>query len=206
MTFTQIKLPFAYESLEPIIDTTTMHVHYDKHHKTYTDKFNIAITENKLENKNIEELFSQISKLPTSIRNNGGGFWNHNFFFEGLIDKKQDMSTTFKKILETEFTSFDKFKELLSNAALNQFGSGWAWLGYNTKTKKLVIFSTPNQDNSLMDIWPEKIIPLLTIDVWEHAYYLKYQNMRATWISEFFKIINWKKVEERYQNALKNKW
>jgi len=197
MTHELPKLPYAYNALEPWIDAQTMEIHHSKHHAAYTEKFNTAIKDAKIENISVEEIFESISKYPAAVRNNGGGYWNHNFYWGSIAPnaggepKKTMMETIIK-----DFGSFEKFKEGFSAAALNRFGSGWAWLILSDE--KLKVISTPNQDNPLMDIAEIKGTPLLCIDVWEHAYYLKYQNKRADYITNFWNVINWEEVEKRY--------
>ncbi|MDD5163601.1 MAG: superoxide dismutase [Candidatus ainarchaeum sp.] len=195
-------LPYAYDSLEPFIDEQTMHIHHDKHHQAYTDKLNSALEKYpKLFEKKPEELLKGLSKLPKEIReqvrNHGGGFVNHSFFWP-LLKKDVSFSGEIALAINARFGNFEKFKEDFSKAALGQFGSGWAWLVLNKG--KLEIVSTSNQDSPLS----EGKIPLLTIDVWEHAYYLKYQNKRADYVSAFFNVINWEQVNSNFLNA-KNK-
>lgn len=197
MTYEQVKLSYGYDALEPYIDAQTMEIHYSKHHATYTEKFNAAAKEAGLENLSAEEIFKNISKYPAAVRNNGGGYFNHNFYWLSMAPNAGgEPKGEIKAALEKDFGSFDKFKEEFSSAALNRFGSGWAWLVLNDG--KLKVTSTPNQDNPLMDITEEKGIPLLCIDVWEHAYYLKYQNKRPDYIANFWNVINWDEVEKRF--------
>jgi Fe-Mn family superoxide dismutase len=214
MTYTLPKLNFEYNALEPFMDAQTVQIHHSKHHQTYTDKLNEAVSKHpELFEKKPEELLkNNLSLIPedikTAVRNHGGGYVNHCFFWEIIAPEKQNPSDKFKKIIEKEFENFDKFKEQFSNAALTQFGSGWAWLvlttdapgkGVHRAVKKLKVYNLPNQDSPIS----KGDMPLLTIDVWEHAYYLKYQNKRADFITNFFNIINWKKVEEIYKSATK---
>lgn len=192
------KLPFAYDELEPYIDTTTMKVHYEKHHQAYYDNFIKAIANTPLAHEDdVKVIFAQISKLSPAIRNNAGGYWNHRFFWKELRphDHKLPFGQSAEAINKT-FGSFDTFKEQFKQAALQRFGSGWAWL-VNTD-KGLVIASTPNQDNPFMDIAEVKGRPIIGLDVWEHAYYLKYQNRRADYIDAFWNVINWDFVEKKY--------
>jgi Fe-Mn family superoxide dismutase len=196
MVFKQVKLPCGYSDLEPVIDTDTMHFHYDKHHKAYTDKFNKAVMDEKLGEFTAQEIFARVSNYSKAVRNNGGGWWNHNFFFEALSSEKQNPSKKMLKLINDSFGSYEKFKEQFSQAAATCFGSGWAWLGLKDDGE-LEIYSTANQDNALMDICEFNSKPILNLDVWEHAYYLKYKNARPEWIENFFEIINWKKVEKR---------
>jgi Fe-Mn family superoxide dismutase len=195
-------LPYAYDALEPYIDARTMEIHYDRHHRAYFNNFTAAIKGTNLENSNIEQIFSKVSAAGDAVRNNGGGFYNHVFFWNNLAPKSAGPSAELSAALIKEFGSFDKFKELFSNSAKTRFGSGWAWL-YLTADKKLAVGSTPNQDNTLMDVSTIKGTPLLTIDVWEHAYYLKYQNKRADYIDAFWNIVNWEEVSRRYNAAVK---
>ena len=195
-------LPFAYDALEPYIDARTMEIHYDKHHRAYFNNFVNAIKGTPMESMEIEDIFKNISTHGDVIRNNSGGYYNHTLFWNNLAKGSSGPSNDLKTALEKTFGSFDKFKETFSNAAKTRFGSGWAWLFINTE-KALSIASTPNQDNTLMDLSPVKGIPLLTLDVWEHAYYLKYQNKRADYIDAFWNVINWEEVNKRYQLAIK---
>jgi len=195
-------LPFAYNALEPYIDARTMEIHYDRHHRTYFNNFTAAIKGTNLENSTIEQIFARVSEAGDAIRNNGGGFYNHVFFWNNLAAKSAGPSPELSAALTKTFGSFDKFRETFSNAAKTRFGSGWAWL-YLTADKKLAVGSTPNQDNPLMDVSAIKGIPLLTLDVWEHAYYLKYQNKRADYVDAFWNVVNWEEVSRRYQEAVR---
>jgi Fe-Mn family superoxide dismutase len=179
-----------------------MEIHYDKHHRAYFNNFVNAIKGTPMESMKIEDIFENISTHGDAIRNNGGGYYNHTLFWNNLAKGSSGPSNDLKTALEKTFGSFDKFKETFSNAAKTRFGSGWAWLYLNTE-KALAVASTPNQDNTLMDLSPVKGIPLLTLDVWEHAYYLKYQNKRADYIDAFWNVVNWEEVNKRYQLALK---
>jgi len=195
-------LPFAYNALEPYVDARTMEIHYDKHHRAYFTNFTAAIKGTPLENNTIEQIFSKVSAAGDAVRNNGGGFYNHFFFWNNLSAGSAGLSPELSAALNKSFGSFDKFKEVFSNSAKTRFGSGWAWL-YLTSDRKLEVGSTPNQDNPLMDVSPIKGTPLLVIDVWEHAYYLKYQNKRADYVDAFWNIVNWEEVSRRYREALK---
>lgn len=195
-------LPYAYDALEPYIDARTMEIHYDRHHRTYFNNFVNAIKGTDLDNQSIEKIFASVSKTSDAVRNNGGGFYNHVFFWNNLAPKSAGPSAELSAAIEKEFGSFDKFKELFNNSAKSRFGSGWAWL-YLTADKKLAVGSTPNQDNPLMDVSPVKGTPLLALDVWEHAYYLKYQNKRADYVDAFWNVVNWEEVGRRYQEAKK---
>ena len=195
-------LPFAYNALEPYIDARTMEIHYDKHHRTYYTNFMNAVKGTPLEGKPLGEIFASMSKQTDAIRNNGGGYYNHLFFWNNLAAGTKGPSTELSAAITKTFGSLDKLKELFNNAAKTRFGSGWAWL-YLGADKNLAIASSPNQDNPLMDISPVKGTPLLALDVWEHAYYLKYQNKRADYADAFWNIINWDEVNRRYTQALK---
>jgi Fe-Mn family superoxide dismutase len=191
-------LPYAYNALEPYIDAATMELHYSKHHRGYYDNFMKAIAGTEMETLSLEELFAQVSKLPVAVRNMGGGYYNHVLFWENLSPKPGEPSALLKAAVEKRFGSWDEFKAAFNKAALSVFGSGWAWLV--VADGKLEITATPNQDNPLMDVAVLKGQPLLAIDVWEHAYYLKYQNRRAEYIEAFWKVINWNEVNRRYQS------
>lgn len=198
MPFTVPALPYAYEALEPHIDKQTMQIHHDKHHQAYVDNLNKAIAGTENENKSIEELVKNAGSISPAVRNNGGGHWNHSFFWESLAPNAGgNPDAKLADAINDAFGSFNDFKEKFNNAGITRFGSGWAWLG--SKDGKLVICSTPNQDNPLMDVAECKCTPILGCDVWEHAYYLKYQNKRADYLNAFWNVVNWKKVAERYQ-------
>jgi len=192
------ELPYAYNALEPTIDAKTMEIHYSKHHKAYYNNFLAAIKETPAANLDLKSLFAEISKQPAVVRNNGGGYYNHNLFWENMTPVKTTPSATLKAAIEKDFGSVDKFKEEFAGAAKKQFGSGWAWLVLG-KDGKLFVSSTPNQDNPLMDVADKKGTPLLCIDVWEHAYYLKYQNLRAEYVDNFWNIVNWDVVSKRFE-------
>jgi superoxide dismutase, Fe-Mn family len=195
-------LPYAYDALEPYIDAKTMEIHYDKHHRAYFNNYVTAIKGTKLESQPVNEIFATISKQTEAVRNNGGGLYNHSFFWNNLAKGPGKPSTALSAELNKAFGSFDKFKETFSNAAKTRFGSGWAWL-FLKDDKTLAVGSTPNQDNPLMDVAQIKGVPLLALDVWEHAYYLKYQNRRPEYVDAFWNVVNWQEVEKRYQAALK---
>ena len=195
-------LPYAYNALEPYIDARTMEIHYDKHHRTYYTNFMNAVKGTPLEGKPLSEIFASMSKQTDAVRNNSGGYYNHLFFWKNLAAGTNVPSKELSAAITQTFGSLDKLKELFNNAAKARFGSGWAWL-YLGADKKLAIASSPNQDNTLMDISPVKGTPLLALDVWEHAYYLKYQNKRADYAEAFWNIINWEEVSRRYAQALK---
>jgi superoxide dismutase, Fe-Mn family len=190
-------LPYAYDALEPYIDKMTMEIHYDKHHRGYFTKFSNEVKGTELENMSMSELFAGVSKRSAGVRNNGGGFYNHTLFWNNMSPKKSQPSESLKKAIEAEFGNMDKFKELFSDAAKTRFGSGWAWLVKNADGK-LEVGSTPNQDNPLMDVSTIKGSPLLALDVWEHAYYLKYQNKRPDYVEAFWNLVNWEEVSRRF--------
>ncbi|MEK6855183.1 MAG: superoxide dismutase [Nanoarchaeota archaeon] len=195
------KLSYNYDSLEPYIDAKTMEIHYTKHHKTYVDKLNSALEKHpKLQKMRVEELLRDIDSVPKEIRtavvNHGGGHLNHSLFWEILSPKKQAPYGNIAKSIEKTFGNFENFKKQFTDIALSKFGSGWAWLLVNNKGK-LEIISTSNQDSPLMD----SKTPILGLDVWEHAYYLKYQNRRNEYVEAFFNIINWNKVNELFKEA-----
>ncbi len=195
-------LPYAYDALEPWIDARTMEIHYDKHHRAYYTNFTNAVKGTAWENASFDKIFAEISKAGDAIRNNGGGFYNHILFWRNMSKDTGKPSAELTAALNKTFGSFDKFKETFSNAGKSRFGSGWAWL-YLAADKKLAIGSTPNQDNLLMDISPIKGKALLALDVWEHAYYLKYQNKRPDYIEAWWNVVNWNEVNKRYTDALK---
>jgi Fe-Mn family superoxide dismutase len=196
-------LPYAYNALEPYIDARTMEIHYDKHHRAYYTNFVNATKGTPLEGMALEEIFSSVSKQSDAVRNNGGGYYNHLVFWNNLAAPGSSApSDELTAAINKSFGSFDKFRETFNTAAKTRFGSGWAWL-YLNADKSLAIGSTPNQDNPLMDVSPVKGKPLLTLDVWEHAYYLKYQNKRVDYVEAFWNVVNWKEVNDRYQKALK---
>jgi Fe-Mn family superoxide dismutase len=195
--FKQIKLPYSYDALEPSIDAQTMEIHYSKHHAAYIKNVNEAIIAEKISFKSEKDFFANVSKISAKARNNGGGAYNHNFFWECMSQNATKMPTgKLSKAIETSFGTFDKFKDAFTAAATTRFGSGWAWL--IAVDGKLKVTSTPNQDNPLMNDATDKGTPLLALDVWEHAYYLKYQNKRADYIANFWSIVNWDKVAERF--------
>jgi len=197
-----VKLEFEYDGLEPFMDAKTVEIHYTKHHQGYCDKFNAALQNAPMEFQDLgaEEVIARLNELPEEIRgpirNVGGGYVNHNLFWN-IIGKDVAISSSFASVLSNAFGSVEAFKEEFSSAALSVFGSGWAWLVV-TKDGKLAIRKTANQESPLSD----GEIPVLTIDVWEHAYYLKYQNRRPEFVEQFFNLINWDKVEELYNSAL----
>jgi superoxide dismutase, Fe-Mn family len=193
-------LPFAYNALEPYIDARTMEIHYDKHHRAYYTNFMNAVKGTALEGKPLSEIFAGISKQSDAVRNNAGGYYNHLFFWKNLGKGSAGPGSDLLAAITKSFGSVDKFKETFNTAAKTRFGSGWAWL-YIGPDKNLAVSSSPNQDNTLMDISPVKGTPLLALDVWEHAYYLKYQNRRPEYIDAFWNVVNWDEVGRRYQLA-----
>ncbi|MEP6845737.1 MAG: superoxide dismutase [Panacibacter sp.] len=200
MAFTLPALPYAHEALEPHIDTLTMQIHHGKHHQAYVDNLNKAIAGTENENKSLEELVKHAGAISAAVRNNGGGHWNHSFFWESLGPSTGGApSGTLGDAIAATFGSFDEFKTKFATAGATRFGSGWAWL--IIKDGKLEISSTPNQDNPLMDVAEVKGAPLLGVDVWEHAYYLKYQNKRADYLAAIWNVTNWSKVAERFAAA-----
>lgn len=200
MAFELPALPYAKDALEPHIDAQTMEIHHDKHHAGYTNKLNAAIEGTELENKSIEDILKEVSKHGTAVRNNGGGFYNHALFWEVMGPNGGGApSGALADAIDEGCGSFDEFKDAFAKAAAGRFGSGWAWL--IVKDGKLEITSTPNQDNPLMDVADVKGTPILGLDVWEHAYYLKYQNRRPDYIQAFFNVINWDEVAKRYEVA-----
>ena len=197
MAFELPKLPYDYNALEPYIDARTMEIHHSKHHGGYTKKLNAAIEGTDLENLSIEEILKNVSKHSTAVRNNGGGFYNHKLFWQNMSPNGGGKPEgKLAEAIDRDFGSFDNFKETFNKAAAGRFGSGWAWLV--NQMGKLVITSTPNQDNPLMDVAEVRGIPILGLDVWEHAYYLKYQNKRPDYIDAFWNVINWSDVAERF--------
>lgn len=191
-------LGYAYDLLEPYIDARTMEIHHTKHHQAYVTNLNNAIAGTEMEKLSLDELLANASKYPVAVRNNGGGHWNHTFFWKLLTNKSSKMPSG--KLLEQinkDFGSFDNFKAEFTKAAMGRFGSGWAWL--LIKDGKLVVTSTPNQDNPLMDVAEVKGLPILGLDVWEHAYYLKYQNRRNEYVENFWNIINWEYVQSLFE-------
>jgi superoxide dismutase, Fe-Mn family len=200
MAFTLAPLPYAYEALEPHIDTETMHIHHDKHHQAYVDNVNKAIAGTEHESKTIEELVANAGAISPAVRNNGGGHWNHTFFWDSLQNNNGAKPTgNLAAAIDTAFGSFDTFKEKFNAAGTTRFGSGWAWL--IIQDGKLAVSSTPNQDNPLMDVSELKGTPILGCDVWEHAYYLKYQNKRPAYLEAFWNVVNWDKVAERFEKG-----
>jgi superoxide dismutase, Fe-Mn family len=199
MAFELPKLPYAYNALEPHIDAKTMEIHHTKHHQAYTTNLNAAIAGTDLEGKSIEEILKNISTHSAAIRNNGGGYYNHNLFWEVMSPNGGgEPHGELAAAIENAFGSFTGFKDEFSKAAATRFGSGWAWLIMKSDGN-LAVTSTPNQDAPIMDVADVKGTPILGLDVWEHAYYLNYQNRRPDYVSAFFNVINWNEVERRYR-------
>ncbi|MCI0752002.1 MAG: superoxide dismutase [Flammeovirgaceae bacterium] len=194
--FAQVALPYAKEALEPSIDAMTMDIHYSKHHAAYVKNVNDAIAAENIAYQSEEEFFANASKLSAKAKNNSGGAWNHNFFWQVMKPGGSEFGGKVLEALNGTFGSVEKFKELFTAAAMSRFGSGWAWLVMDNG--KLKIGSTANQDNPLMDTSDLKGKPLLGIDVWEHAYYLKYQNKRNEYVANWWKIVNWEEVSRRF--------
>ena len=197
MAFKLPSLPYAADALEPHIDAKTMVIHHGKHHNGYTAKLNAAIEGSALEGKSIEEILGGLDMSNTAVRNNGGGYYNHCLFWEIMSPDSGEMSSELRNAIDVAFGSFEAFKDDFSKAAATQFGSGWAWLCVHSDGK-LEICSTPNQDNPLMKSVGCGGTPILGLDVWEHAYYLNYQNRRPDYIDAFFNVVNWTEVSSRY--------
>lgn len=198
MAFELPKLGYAYDALEPNIDARTMEIHHSKHHNGYTSKLNTAVEGTELEGRSIEDILTGLDMSNNAVRNNGGGFYNHSLFWTVMNpERKGNLSGELKDAIISEFGTVDAFKDAFSKAAATQFGSGWAWLCVE-KGGKISVCSTPNQDNPLMPGVACEGTPILGLDVWEHAYYLNYQNRRPDYINAFFNVINWNEVEKRY--------
>ena len=201
MAFELPELPYSHDALEPNIDTTTMQIHHGKHHAGYTTKLNNAIAGSDLENKSIEEILSSLDMSNRAVRNNGGGYFNHCLFWEVMSPNGGgEPSGELADAINSSYGSYDGFKDAFSKAAATQFGSGWAWLCVH-KGGKVEVCSTANQDNPLMPGISPNCTPILGLDVWEHAYYLNYQNRRPDYIQAFFNVINWDNVEKKFQAA-----
>lgn len=195
-------LPYAYDALEPHMDARTMEIHHTKHHQAYITNLNNAIEGTELANMSLEAIFAEMSKHSMAVRNNGGGHWNHNLFWEVMSPNGGGKpSGKLLSAIEQRFESFDKFKEEFNKAGATRFGSGWAWLIVDAQGQ-LQVTSTPNQDNPLMDVAEVKGTPILGLDVWEHAYYLHYQNRRVDFINAFWNVVNWAEVEKRYEGLV----
>lgn len=197
------KIPYSLKALSSAIDAKTMEIHHGKHHQAYVDNLNKEVAkDSKLQGKTLEEIVRSISKYSTAVRNNGGGHWNHTFFWEIMSPQASEPSVELVAAINKSFGSLDEMKAKFEEAGTKQFGSGWAWLIVN-KSGNLEITSTPNQDNPLMDDVKVKGAPILGNDVWEHAYYLRYQNKRGDYLKAWWKVVNWTKVSEYYANAVK---
>jgi Fe-Mn family superoxide dismutase len=203
MAFQLPNLPYGFDALEPHVDARTMEIHHGKHHAAYTNNLNAAIQGTEMEGLGIEAILANISKYPAVVRNNGGGFYNHNLFWEIMSPDggpQPKEGTAIHEAILADFGTYEAFRKAFSAAAATRFGSGWSWLCVGGD-KKLFVCSTPNQDNPLMDIAEQKGTPILGLDVWEHAYYLNYQNRRPDYIEAFFNVINWDEVEARFLRA-----
>jgi len=199
MAFELPNLAYAYDALEPHIDARTMEIHHSKHHAAYVNNLNNAVKGTDLENKSLEQLFADASKIAPAVRNNGGGVYNHNLFWAVMKPNGGGLPTgDLADAINKSFGTFDAFKEKFNTAAATRFGSGWAWLTKNSKGE-LQVSSSPNQDNPLMDLSEVKGLPVLTLDVWEHAYYLHYQNRRPDYIAAFWNVVNWDEVSKRFK-------
>jgi Fe-Mn family superoxide dismutase len=202
MSFSFPELPYSYDALEPYIDAQTMEIHYERHHKTYFDKFVGAVQGTDIANQNIEKVFAGMSKHSAAVRNNGGGYWNHIVYWNCMKSKGGgEPKGKLADAIKTTWGSFKEFRDKFSDAGVSRFGSGFAWL--IVKDGKLQITSTPNQDNPLMDLADARGKPVLALDVWEHAYYLKYQNKRPAYIEAWWNVVNWDHVAEQYAAAMK---
>lgn len=199
--FTLPNLPYGYEALEPAIDKETMALHHGKHHAGYVSNLNMALKGTGMESKSVDQILGSLKLASPAVRNNAGGHYNHTLFWKIMTPNSTEPSAELVKAINKDFGSLDVFKSAFADSAAKRFGSGWAWL--IVQNGKLKISSTPNQDNPLMDVVPEKGTPILALDVWEHAYYLKYQNKRADYISSWWKVVNWPVVEELYNQAKK---
>jgi Fe-Mn family superoxide dismutase len=198
MAFELPPLPYDYDALEPTIDAETMRFHHDKHHKAYTDKLNEGVDKDTgLQGKSIEDILGMISTQPPLVRNNGGGYWNHDFFWKTMKKGGGTPSGKLAEAIERDFGGLDKLKEEFNGKGAGQFGSGWAWLIADA-SGKLKVTSTPNQDNPLMDAVADRGTPLLGNDVWEHAYYLTYRNDRAAYLKAWWDVVDWDMVAQRY--------
>jgi Fe-Mn family superoxide dismutase len=203
MSFELAPLPYANNALEPNFDALTLEIHHDRHHNAYVTNLNAAVTGTPLEGKTLLELFSTISTLAPAVRNNGGGHYNHDLFWNILSPTGGGAPVgTLGKAIDAKFGSFDAFKEEFKKASITRFGSGWAWL-VAQKDGSVAVSSTPNQDNPLMDVADVKGFPVFGLDVWEHAYYLKFQNKRPDYVDAFWNVVDWNKAEARYLSAQK---
>jgi superoxide dismutase, Fe-Mn family len=202
-TYTFDALPYSFDALQPSIDAKTMEIHYDRHHRAYFNNFVSAVKDTEMDGLSLEVIFAKMSKYPVAVRNNGGGHYNHTLFWSIMSpDGGGAPKGKLAEAINATFGSFDAFKKQFEQAGATRFGSGWAWLSMDAQGK-LFISSTPNQDNPLMDVVDRLGTPILGLDVWEHAYYLKYQNMRGSYMSAFWDVVNWKEVEKRYGELMK---
>lgn len=199
--FTLPALPYASDALEPAVDKQTMEIHHGKHHAGYVNNLNAAVKGTPLESKSLGDILASVSKASAAVRNNAGGHYNHSLFWTIMAPKPAAPSAALVKAISADFGSLANFKAAFADSAAKRFGSGWAWL--IVQNGKLKVTSTPNQDNPLMDVVAQKGTPILGLDVWEHAYYLKYQNKRADYISAWWDVVNWAEVEARYNKAKK---
>ncbi len=197
--YTLPALPYAFDALEPHIDKKTMEIHHGKHHQAYVNNLNAAIANTPMEKMELTELFKKMSQHPVAVRNNGGGHWNHTFFWELLSPTKTTPSARVLAAIQRDFGSLEAMQTAFNTAAGSRFGSGWAWV--IVQNGKLKVTSTPNQDNPLMDVAPDQGTPILGLDVWEHAYYLNYQNRRPDYVKAFWNVVNWNKVDELFGKA-----
>lgn len=201
MAFTLPSLPYDYDALEPTIDAETMRLHHTKHHQAYVDKLNEAVREDgSLEGKSLDDILSVMSSQPAKVRNNGGGHWNHSFFWEIMSAGGSAPQGRLASAIDEKFGSLDEMKTKFNESGVGRFGSGWVWLIVD-ETGGLDVISTPNQDNPLMDDAPVKGVPILGNDVWEHAYYLKYNNRRPDYLKAWWDVVNWDKVNQRFEAA-----
>lgn len=199
MPFALPQLPYAYGALEPTIDATTMQIHHSKHHQAYVDKLNEAVAEDSsLGGLSLEQILARISSLPRKVRNNGGGHWNHSFFWDSMTPGGNAPAGPLAEAIDRAFGSLDALRTRVNDAGVGQFGSGWVWLIVDG-SGGLAISATPNQDNPLMDDVPVRGTPILGNDLWEHAYYLKYQNRRAEYLTAWWSVVDWRKVAQRYE-------
>ncbi len=195
-------LPYAYDALEPFIDKMTMEIHHSRHHKAYYDNMMNTVKGTDMESKTLEEVFANMSKYPAAVRNNGGGYYNHNLYWEVMKVNGGKPSAKLEAAIVKTFGSMDELKKQFTDAGKTRFGSGWAWLSVD-KDGNLFVSSTPNQDNPLMDVADKKGTPILGMDVWEHAYYLKFQNKRPDYTEAFWSVINWEAVSKKYDSLVK---
>lgn len=200
MAFTLPQLPYAYDALEPTIDAQTMTLHHSKHHQAYVDKLNEGVGEEGLNGQSLEQILAGISGRSKKVRNNGGGHWNHSFFWETMTPGGSQPSGRLLEAINATFGGFDQFKSKFNDAGVGQFGSGWVWLVAGSGGS-LQIISTPNQDNPLMDDAPVKGTPIIGNDVWEHAYYLKYNNRRPEYLNAWWNVVDWNKAAERLESV-----